>query len=405
MLAGCRRVAETAGDAGDAGDAGERSRGSASASAVLPSAGGAGCEIAEPLVDSSGSFAGARFRRRRPRIIMWCPRRSRTTYSPPGRGRSSISLQVSRGTWSHPLAQPTPTVTPQPDSIGSTHRCHATGGHVFLYMFHVQHGGSPRPAVSAVTPSLTPLAPRLPPIAARPPEAPLQASKSMPETRNKVVSRGTSRASPKQFGSSWGPAPPLFSAWHSASWPLRLSTQNKGRFVGMPGRRGYCAATGATLSMIRYPNRPTRTTRARVSPNRSIPAGGQRSSSVAASGGSETTSRPPRDRKAEPHSAVTAGRPNDRPVTHSKASLRSAWCPSDSALPVATSANWPASRRVRQRRRNAARRWLDSSRTVCVVGQQPARISPGGPPPEPRSNTEPGARPSSDSITATNPRA
>jgi hypothetical protein len=104
MLAGCRRAAEAAGDAG------ERPRGSASASAVLPSAGGLGCEIAEPLDDPFGSFAGARFRRRRPRIIMWCPQRSRTTYSPPGQGWSSLFLQVSRGTWKVPfwLSRPHP---------------------------------------------------------------------------------------------------------------------------------------------------------------------------------------------------------------------------------------------------------------------------------------------------------
>jgi hypothetical protein len=103
MLAGCRRAAEAAGDAG------ERPRGSASASAVLPSAGGLGCEIAEPLDDPFGSFAGARSRRRRPRIIMWCPQRSRTTYSPPGQGWSSLFLQVSRGTLKSPyLALPSP---------------------------------------------------------------------------------------------------------------------------------------------------------------------------------------------------------------------------------------------------------------------------------------------------------
>jgi hypothetical protein len=111
MLAGCRRAAEAAGDAG------ERPRRSASAAAVLPSAGGVGCEIAEPLVDPFGSFAGARSRRRRPRMIMWCPQQSRTTYSPPGRGGSSLFLQVSRGTWESPSRFAVPTVPPQPTPL------------------------------------------------------------------------------------------------------------------------------------------------------------------------------------------------------------------------------------------------------------------------------------------------
>jgi hypothetical protein len=108
MLAGCRRAAEAAGDTG------ERPRASASASAVLPSAGGVGCEIAEPLDDPFGSFAGARSRRRRPRMIMWCPQQSRTTYSPPGQRWSSLFLQVSRGTWKSPSRFAIPTVPPPP---------------------------------------------------------------------------------------------------------------------------------------------------------------------------------------------------------------------------------------------------------------------------------------------------
>lgn len=191
MLAGCRRAAEAASDAG------ERPRGSASASAVLPSAGGVGCEIAEPLVDPFGSFAGARFRRRRPRMIMWCPQQSRTTYSPPGRGRSSLFLPVSRGTWKSPSRLPSPP-------------CRRSR----LHWHHVLAAEG-----------------------CRPPQGTLRDNHPCPvkvvsETTNLAVSRGTS-APPRMLGiwpvsndtwqrqpPTWGPAAARSCAPVARPWPL-----------------------------------------------------------------------------------------------------------------------------------------------------------------------------------------
>ncbi len=158
-----------------------------------------------------------------------------------------------------------------------------------------------------------------------------------------------------------------------------------GRFAGTPTLRGNRSPMAATLRRTWYPNRPaTREEPAGSSPTKARPSVGHRSPD-GRSGGSDTTIHPPTSRKADPHSAVRAGVPNDRDVTASNCSRIPLTRPSSSARPRTTSAFRPPSQPSSVSERNPVRRSLASMRTIRVWGQHETRTSPGTPPPVPRS--------------------
>ncbi len=140
------------------------------------------------------------------------------------------------------------------------------------------------------------------------------------------------------------------------------------------------------------------------SPSSERPRGGQRSR-LLSSGGSETIITPPTAKRGAPHSAATAGAPKDRAVTSSSSPRRRWSRPSSSARAQITSTSSRSSRALSSLARNSVRRLLLSIRTTRLLDQHEARTNPGTPPPDPRSRTEFGALPNSDSKAWTNPRA
>jgi hypothetical protein len=90
-------------------------------------------------------------------------------------------------------------------------------------------------------------------------------------------------------------------------------------------------------------------------------------------------------RRGAAHSAVTAGRPNERAVTPSKDPRRAPSRPQASARASATRTRSPSPRRATAPRRKAARRALDSIRVTLADSRADATTRPGSPPPEPRS--------------------
>jgi hypothetical protein len=183
--------------------------------------------------------------------------------------------------------------------------------------------------------------------------------------------------------------------------------QKRGCFEGTPSRRGYRGGQGATCS--RTAKLGSVTSCATRRPNPATPAAGHLVDSggpppVASAGGSATMRRPPRARRRAAHSAVAAGGPKDRAVTRSNRPSRSPVLARCSARPSATShrslirSSVTASRRKRHRRAEASRS------TSLALGHCSPRISPGTPPPDPRSQSSRAGSPRSVLHAETNPR-
>ena len=122
-------------------------------------------------------------------------------------------------------------------------------------------------------------------------------------------------------------------------------------------------------------------------------------------GGSETMSQPPTRRSGAAHSATTAGAPNERAATPSKAALYKGSRPKISARWCTTLTRCWRAQATTARSRNWARRSLASRSTIVASGHAPATTRPGRPPPDPRSSMR-GLCPSvSIRASATNPSA
>ncbi len=156
------------------------------------------------------------------------------------------------------------------------------------------------------------------------------------------------------------------------------------RGVAAEGRRPSCRRTGAQP--------PPRGRTGRV-----LSAGHRRASG---SGGSLTTSRPPSRRKGAPHSATTAGVPNDRATTRSNSARCRGSRAASSAVERTTATRSPKPSSSTASVRNTARRSPASSSTHRDCGHHAARANPGTPPPEPRSSARSGA-----GTASRNPRA
>jgi hypothetical protein len=163
--------------------------------------------------------------------------------------------------------------------------------------------------------------------------------------------------------------------------------QNNGRFPGLPDRLGNSGGHASTCrNTWKLTGSAIRPASSRPSPAR--PSILQRPSTFP--GGSDTTKYPPLTRKGAAHSAVIAGRPNDRATTTSKAPRNPATRPRSSARPRATPTRLEAFNRSTTSSKNSELRSAASSQTNCVAGHSKKRAAPGIPPPDPRSNTRAG---------------
>ena len=162
-----------------------------------------------------------------------------------------------------------------------------------------------------------------------------------------------------------------------------MKHQNRGRFDGIPTRRGRFSGHGA---------RWTSTWKVAVDSCRS--RRGDRPSSARAPtcqrapslpGGSLTTKSPPLVRRGAAHSAVTAGGPKLRATTSACAPRWVGSRPTISARSPTTPTRPVRPRRSTASIRKSARRRLASTRAQVEAGQWAASTRPGTPPPLPRS--------------------
>jgi hypothetical protein len=163
--------------------------------------------------------------------------------------------------------------------------------------------------------------------------------------------------------------------------------QNRGRFPGMPTRRGNRSGQGYCWIRIWYAVGLTIRSRL-ASPSWARPSESQRSGRPP--GGSATIRRPPVRRNGAPHSAVAAGEPKLRATTRSNPP-RSGPRPAVSARSPTTSTRPASPSWTTASLRNSIRVRLPSRRTQVVSGSASASGSPGRPPPLPRSRARQGA--------------
>lgn len=176
------------------------------------------------------------------------------------------------------------------------------------------------------------------------------------------------------------------SCWRAhAQQMFHVEHQSKsGRRSGTPARRGM-SSESAPERRSRWSRTPSGSDGAGsgISASRSSPSVGHRLASSV--GGSATTNTPVGDRKPVPHSAVTAGGPNDRAITRSARCRQSGSCATSSARPCRATTrsvqpSWRTARWSSRTRRAAASR---SSHRES--GHRPASARPGTPAPAPRS--------------------
>jgi hypothetical protein len=184
-----------------------------------------------------------------------------------------------------------------------------------------------------------------------------------------------------------------------------IPSQNRGRFAGIPTRRGYRSGVSVNFRISWYPNLPAkRKVLDRPKPRVDSPVTSHRRT-ASSCGGSDTTRKPPISSMGAAHSAVTAGGPKDRAVTTSTRTSELRDRAISSALPRTTSICSCRPQRVTSSRRKFVLLSLASKSTTAVPSHTPASTRPGTPPPLPKSTSEVGGRPKTDSIAARNPSA
>ena len=170
----------------------------------------------------------------------------------------------------------------------------------------------------------------------------------------------------------------------------------------MPVARGKIAGVVATLTST-WKAAPCRIRPRFSSPNSKRGLVAQRSVTPS-SGGSETTINPPIRRNLAPHSAVTAGGPNDLAVTKSKDSSILESRAISSIRPEMTSPDSGASVHSRISRRKLTRFFIESVSTHRRR-QWSSSTSAGRPPPLPRSSSAAGGDEKRSSQHAAKPSA
>jgi len=182
---------------------------------------------------------------------------------------------------------------------------------------------------------------------------------------------------------------------------FHVKHQNSGLFRGVPIDLGY--SLGVEWVFTRTWNAAPRRTRPSATSPKSSNFDGFHRFTSESSGGSDTIITPPTFINCAPHSAVTAGGPNERAVTRSNASTNSGILAISSTLAVMTVPLSGAPSDSSASSRNLARLTIESVNTARHR-QRSSRNSPGSPPPLPRSRKASGAVASRSSQQSAKPK-